>query len=327
MQKLRSLGFMVVLLIVLSIMAPASGFALTYLNPSAVAIAPLIVTVDDPANHVVRPPSDFDGVAQITLNFPGVSNVFWASGSLLNAGGKIFVLTAAHVVDYQGLLPASFTAAFPGLGATYTGVRFYVHPNWTGDVKDGYDIALVRLDAPVPTRAYDLLRTEISATVIGDLAGFGYSGTGDTGATLPLGTLHQGQNTIGEFFWPMPGAPYTYDFDNGTALQNSLQSYFGVSSDSGLGSAEATLSFGDSGGSLFIGGLIAGVHSFGATAGLPYDIDSEFNSSFGEFGGDTRVAACAPWIDSVVAAPLPGAIYLLASGLAILALGKRLRSS
>ncbi len=125
----------------------------------------------------------------------------------MNAGGKIFVLTAAHVVDYQGLLPASFTAAFPGLGATYTGVRFYVHPNWTGDVKDGYDIALVRLDAPVPTRAYDLLRTEISATVIGDLAGFGYSGTGDTGATFPLGTLHQGQNTIGEFFGPCREPP------------------------------------------------------------------------------------------------------------------------
>jgi len=60
------------------------------------------------------------------------------------------------------------------------------------------------------------------------------------------------------------------------------------------------------------------VHSFGATYGMPWDIDNFLNSTFGELGGDTRVAEVAGWIDSLlyVPVPVPGAVYLFASGLA-----------
>jgi hypothetical protein len=76
------------------------------------------------------------------------------------------------------------------------------------------------------------------------------------------------------------------------------------------------LGAGDSGGPSFIGGKIAGIHSFGGTYGPDWgDIDGELNASFGELGGDTIVELYSGWIDQTAAIPEPGSLLLMGAGL------------
>lgn len=313
MQRLAAI--LRVLLAALVFVWPVTAFSASYLSLDGLQVRPLLTTADDPANHVVVPPSPYDGVAKVIVSFGGVA--FGGSAALLQPGGRLFLLTAAHVIHYNNLLPTDFTAYFPGLATPFKATSFYLHPNWTGNFLDGYDVALVKLQSPVPTTGYDILRSEITADLPGNLAGYGRSGTGNQGGVLPWGTLRQGYNTFGEVFWGIPGYPYAYDFDNGLYMQNSILSFYGFNSDYGLGNDEVLIAPGDSGGPTFINGRIAGIHSFGVTAGYPYDIDEILNASFGEFGGDTRMAEVAAWIDTVVV-PLPGSLLLVGSGLLVL---------
>ena len=71
--------------------------------------------------------------------------------------------------------------------------------------------------------------------------------------------------------------------------------------------------------------LLAGIHSFGIrfkiVVGGYFDWSDDLNSSFGEFAGDTRVAAFDQWVDSVTTPqgggeiPEPCTMILLGSGL------------
>ena len=54
-----------------------------------------------------------------------------------------WVLTAAHV------LSAASGGTFSINGNTYTSAQMVVHPGWNGNAFNGYDFALVRLNAPV----------------------------------------------------------------------------------------------------------------------------------------------------------------------------------
>jgi hypothetical protein len=306
MVRFRLFGIALVVMAALIVMVPGATVAAGYPSLGKGSMSPLITTVDDPANCVVTAPSFYNGVGLIIATFSGDPVFYGATGTLLLQGGKQYLLTAAHVVTQMGnILPDSFSVTFPGLAGTYTGIQYFIAPGWTGFQTDGYDLALVKLNSPVPTTAYDILRNEISGPVTGNIAGYGRYGTGDTGY-IPntFGTLHQGSNTFGEVLFPVPGNPYAFDFDDGSTARNTI-SNMGFPSDLGLGSEEVFVAFGDSGGPTFFGGLVAGVHSFSYTFGQPYDIDKDLNSSFGEIGVDTRVVIFAKWIDSVTGAPPP----------------------
>jgi secreted trypsin-like serine protease len=252
-----------------------------------------------------------DGVAKLVIN--GGTG---CSGTLL-AGGA-YVLTAAHcVTDTSGALTATNIAVSFDSGAVTASVssasQIAVFSSWNGVLGENDDLALLRLDTAVTSVAGYALYTSsaLGKTVL--VAGYGLTGTGAAGATTgSWGTLHYGYNQY-ESYFSNASSSILYDFDSGSSANNLFGSL-------GLGSSEAMIASGDSGGASFVSlsGVLylAGVHSFGGTAGVG-DVDSALNSSYGEIGGDTQIysAANLSWIQSVTAVPEPSVSALLLCGL------------
>lgn len=101
----------------------------------------------------------------------------------------------------------------------------------------------------------------------------------------------------------MPGSVLQYDFDNGNP-ENDAFDFFFAKPDTGLGTDEVMSAPGDSGGPSQKMGILTGVTSYGMTLsfnnGTTSDVTPDLDSSFGEFGADTRVSKYAAWIDSIV---------------------------
>ncbi len=291
----------------------------------------LLTTFGDPADNIVGRGQGFDGVARLVLS--RTDGLVRCSGALLNGGRDI--LTAAHcLTDDQGTLNTNTVLAnflLPGDTVSFQSQSFTVHPTWNGDFEIGNDLALISLDAPAPAAipTYDIYRAGDEVGQVFTLAGFGQAGNGNDGAILDSDTRRVGSNRVDALgdvfvnsgFNPLPGSQLAYDFDNGLAANDAFD-FFGSQfnagdlSDLGVGPDEVMAAPGDSGGPALINGQIAGIASFGArlTRGVgppprTSDIDGEINSSFGEFGIDTRVSFFANWIDanrSPNAAPLTG---------------------
>ncbi len=146
------------------------------------------------------------------------------------------------------------------------------------------DIALVKLDERINharIESYNVWNDPNSVQSLSNWVGFGRSGLGSTGATIPPGTRRNGFNTF-DFF--NSAGVLISDFDNGLALHDAscLFGFFNL----GLGAFELGVAGGDSGGPAFIdfGGrrFIAGISSFGLRIGSPPDVDGVLNSSLGE---------------------------------------------
>lgn len=287
---------------------PGGGFL--SLPPSS---RPALTTAGAPADRAVTPTSFYDGVARVLITTP--AGTVGCTGALLNSG--LHVLTAAHCLtdDTGRLAVQSATASFffSGGRQDVQGASYALPPGWNGDIGHGSDIALIRLSGRAGTRGYELFRDEAFIGGVADLAGYGDTGTGTTGSVEgSFGALRAGTNRL-DTFWDIPGLPFAYDFDDGSAERDTIGNLFGVP-DRGTGASEVMTAPGDSGAPAFIDFKIAGVHSFGATFGVPFDIDNELNDTFGELGGGTRVAPYASWVDGVVAAPEPGTFALCALG-------------
>jgi hypothetical protein len=332
--------------------SPVLGNSLSA-DPGGVASAarPLVVTADDPANHLVAAPSDFDGVVKLLVTNDS-GQTYLASGVLISDG---WLLTAAHVLDtnLNAVVDVSaenvtvqfhlFDGANPyteTLGAS----AVYSHPDWRGDDGGtqaslfGNDLALIWLDASAPAAAdrYALYTDsdEVDQTVA--ILGYGRSGTGDAGDALPSGQKREGLNAYDAVnlfalnHADMPaGTQLNYDFDDTANANDPAGRIYGAAyADAGLGDQEAMAAPGDSGGGSFIWDiateewLLAGIHSYGFRFGFAGefnpDVDGELNSSFGEFAGDTRVSAYTDWISQTMLdsigdpVPEPGSMAILA---------------
>jgi secreted trypsin-like serine protease len=299
-----------------------------------------ITTFGDPNDpmYVATPGGPFDGVARLVMQFGTAA--FGCSGSLLSTG--YHVLTAAHcVTDFTGAdLPTATTARFLTTSGIYNIAvsEYIVFDQWDGDLFSGTDLALLRLAtlAPGDAQRYDIYRGNAEEGADIEMAGWGLSGRGSTGATIPFGVRRHAANrydVTGDFFVDVSERIAMGDFDNGTIVNDAF-AYFGVV-DRGRGVREGSVAPGDSGGPSFIGGKVAGVHSFGATIGCAPDILTPANligpagckldSSFGEFFGDTRVSSFQGWIDSNI--PEPSTYALMGSGLVVLGMLSRRRRS
>ncbi|MDG2990637.1 trypsin-like serine protease [Candidatus Synechococcus calcipolaris G9] len=248
------------------------------------------------------------------------------SGTLLK--GKQFVLTAAHCLNKGDPIPdKEITVVFRreprNLKARVA--RYFIHPSWKGKLAvEGYDLALLELDAVVPDfiEAYDIYRDQDEIGKVFTKVGYGYIGLGSTGEDRTSNSdlnRHWGQNryealldifipvTDGDLSTVVPRSQLMYDFDDGTPTRDAFGRYFPRLADLGLGKNEAGSGAGDSGGPCFIDGKVAAVTSWGfSDRGFfmitdSVDIDDEIsNGSFGEFFSDTRVSFYAPWIDMVM---------------------------
>jgi len=306
---------------------------------------------------------------------------FVCSGTLL--ADRMTILTAGHCVSSGGGTPDyaddAVTVFFrnPGSGPDvqfyyggpgYTTVQsngIFVNSQYTGDVIDQNDIALVRLSqaAPVFAESYqlytgDLTGQQMTVTGYGSTSSIGGQVGVNTANPNRLGWFRQGTNNydfalgddlFGTTWSDILGEPfsqieYSYisDFDNGLAANDASCRITQASNFGGLpgttfcglgtGEGEVGVAGGDSGGGSFINGQVASVNSYGLTFGTSWgDVDGNLNSSYGEFSGYVPVWLHADWINSLLvptaAVPEPSTWLMMIGGFAFVGGSMRRRKA
>ena len=283
-------------------------------------IRPLYTTVDNPSFHIVGFGGPLAGVGDAIITTS--RGTFRCTAALLPTGQH--VLTAGHcITNNLGNVDAiSGTVKFnvTGTDAPISITTFTKHPAWNGDLFRGNDLAVLTLSSIAPSNVprYDIDRTPLDdLNTIVDKVGYGKSGTGNTGATLLSGTKREGMNRYDALADVMlidlgrapgvgfvPGSVLQYDFDNGLVQNDAFNFFFGIPN-LGLGVNEVLSAPGDSGGPSFSNNVITGITSYGVTLhstldGSTSDVNTILDSSFGEFGGDTRVSSYTSFVDSIV---------------------------
>lgn len=323
-------------LLALVVAAPALDYPddLTYTARST------MVTALDPSLPIYAAPRGvgYDGVAGLLITKP--TGTYLCTGSLFG-GTASRVVTAAHCLLDATSIDVIFFP--PGGGTeTVTTSTYLIKSGYTGSVIDPNDIGVIGLGTSITDVESYSLFTGDAVGMVYDEVGFGASGTGATGVTLPAGLRRHGYNRF-DFtgadpvfagFWDDYDILFA-DFDNGSAAQDAscrLTAYFTASNaaycDLGLGDYEALAAPGDSGGPLFVGGRLAAVSSFGLTFadGIVGDVDGLLNSSFGEFAGFVPIAAHAAWLKTALVDE-PATLLLTFTGLLGIALVRRRRDS
>lgn len=296
---------------------------------------------------------NFDGVARIIMD-----DSYVCSGTLL-AGGA-YVLTAGHCVSGFSKFQIEFGLNNDVATATRGAAATYANPNWTGNLAEGTDIALIKLNSAVTgIQGFNLhTGSALGSSVL--MMGYGTTTQGNT-STGPnwdeWGHGHWGVNTYdvtSKVFldaWDPTGGKgdgpgnnkhgeeYVADYDSGKAGNNTLGIVAGMTgnlwtSDTG-GTTESLITGGDSGGGDFVWNgsewLVTGVHSWGwQFCGGRIDPSCDFSArnsgSWGDLMASTAVYTQVDWINSVVV-PEPGTYAMMALGLFAVGVAARRRTA
>jgi len=210
-------------------------------------------------------------------------------GNIAGSGvliGREWVVTAGHVLDGATTNPR---VTFNGR-RYYDAIEYCTPDEWTGSLINGYDVGLIRLSRPVKgVRPVSRYRGDDELGQVVTMAGYGWTGTGLTGAVKYDRKKRAGTNTVGELQLLGDDIFLLADFDNPL---EPLDSTWGSAEPLPL---EFLPSFGDSGGGLFVGGELAGVISMGLAW------DDTLNSDYGDLVGCTRLSVpeINGWIDEI----------------------------
>lgn len=307
---------------------------------------------------------------------------FVCSGTLL--ADRMTILTAGHCVSAGGGVPkydddavtvffrnpnsgpdVQFYYGGPGY-TTIQSSKIFVQSQYTGDVIDQNDIALVRLSQAAPDFAdsYQLYTNELTGK---NMTVTGYGSTSSVGGQVGvntanpnrLGWFRQGTNKYDFAFgddkfgtvWadilgePFSQIEYSYisDFDNGQSNRDAscritqASNFGGIPGtsfcDLGTGATEVGVAGGDSGGGAFVDGMVASVNSYGLSFGTSWgDVDGVLNSTYGEFSGYVPVWLHADWINSLLVptaggVPEPGTWLMMIAGFAFVGGSMRRRKT
>ena len=254
--------------------------------------------------------------------YPSVGMV---TGSGFNGSGVLisdrWVLTAGHVSQNK-----QTGGVFNVGGVNYTIDSTILHPNYsTSGTSYSYDLGLLYLSTAVTgVGAAEMLQLEPPASILGREAtyvGFGYSGTGLTGAQLPI-ELRAFTNLI-EFYGDQYGlttTSFVSDFDNPTGTSNRQDSNPAATR------LEGAVAPGDSGGGVFI--TVEGVrYLIGINSYSGYVSLATSNSKYGGLSGAVDLQQFHSWIfenTGIAAVPEPGTLGLCLLG-SLIGLARRRR--
>ncbi|MEM1098519.1 MAG: trypsin-like serine protease [Planctomycetota bacterium] len=225
----------------------------------------------------------FRSVGQFVVR--GDGNDAWAGSGVYI--GDSWVLTAAHVAENASSM--TFTVN----GQHRVAESTYIHPHWAGSsLLDGYDLALVKLNADLPTIT-PAARMRSGRELNGKGASIGYGRTGDAESGYSPGSSlakRGGRNTVDSV---LNNRLLLMDFDSGARTDNAMGRARAVR-------FEYLIAPGDSGGGMFIYDdrqwKLAGIHSFGWGV-----IDGQANASYSDVSGHVRLRFHNNWIDRVLA--------------------------
>jgi hypothetical protein len=176
------------------------------------------------------------------------------------------VLTAAHLVkDYK-------VCHIKIKDKTYDIVRIIIHKNFTHKLDDGADIAICFVKEPIKLESYPELYSDTDELdKICSIVGCGLTGTFITGAKKSDTKKRAGFNIIDNIYDDLLICSVSENDKNKTKLEFLIAS-------------------GDSGGGLFIGNKLAGIHSCVLAA------DNKADSGYSDESGHTRISKYREWI-------------------------------
>lgn len=314
----------------LSLTAPAGSLTSIGLLVAWFAVSPLPAQVDQATASMAKAvqagsgsssPADSTNLRidpnTVSSRFAGVGSLNISSNGSTLTGSAVaispwWVLTAGHNLDTNDNgqvdpgIQITFTLNFGSNQSHAFSVSQYIlNPGFSGFLNPTVngDLALLRLSQALPASLpiYSLWTAPVSVGQEFTVAGYGQSGSGDSGYTVSASTTTKrvGGNVV-DSFWQASGhnEVFIYDFDS--------PSTYGAAGGS-LGNAwETLIGPGDSGGPMFVDSngilYIAGINTF--TMGGN-------NGRFGDEGGGILVAPYLDWIQSTAAIPEPEAIPLL----------------
>lgn len=225
------------------------------------------------------------------LDIRGPASSWGCSGTLIASN---WLLTAAHCLEdqaagYQNLTSGGFT-----LGGNSYSINLAVkYGGWVSNNRNlaaGVDLGLFRLSSPVRNvNAATLNNSTNEDLQVGTYVGFGATGNGLTGyQSGTFGTKRAGENIVGlGSRLGFSNQVLVSDFDD----PRSANWWDPLSQARNL---EYQLAPGDSGGGMFINGLLAGVNSFISSR------DGRNDSSYRDYSATTRVSSYSNWIRNVM---------------------------